>query len=209
MKINVITSSFSNQGQIQAIRLKDAALYSVVQFSPQNLIAGLYYSQSELEYASKYYLKALVLEQNKNSTKVLKLSPELMEFSNNDVVFPLLVDSVNLKGKFNSIPAGGAKVGNKIIPNVSKMIIPKKKGSNGSHLKLKRDKEGHFIKMDDIAEFDYPHADDGCNQFRIVKVISETPDFIEGIQTNCGNTGFKKFKKNRIQGLYQYKGYLK
>lgn len=93
------------------------------------------------------------------------------------------------------------KDANKSIPTI------KKQCSNSSHLKLKRNSLGHFIRMDDIAEFDYPH--DGKNQFRIVKVVVDTDDTIEGIQCNGKNTGYKRFSKSNIGGLYRYKGYIK
>ena len=84
--------------------------------------------------------------------------------------------------------------------------IKNKQCSNDSHLKLKRDSSGHFIKMDDIADFYYPH--DGVNQFRSVKVVSEDDSFLEGVQINNGNTGYKRFNKNKIQEVHRYKGYV-
>ena len=83
----------------------------------------------------------------------------------------------------------------------------KKPGSNDSHLKLKRNSLGHFIKMDNIAEFFYPHG--RVNQFRIVKIVTDTNNTIEGVQCNGKNTGYKRFDKSKIMGLYQHKGYIK
>ena len=79
--------------------------------------------------------------------------------------------------------------------------------SNKSHLKLKRDSQGHFIKMDTIAEFDYPH--NGELRFRMVKVEKEGDGYIEGVQYNSQYTGYKRFNLNRVRGLYKYKGYVK
>ena len=117
--------------------------------------------------------------------------------------------SVTIKGKtYNSLNDVKVPLA-KQNTTVSKPTI-KKQCSNDSHLKLKRDSNGHFIKMDDIAEFDYPH-ENGVYQYRIVKIIDETPDYIEGIQVNGNNTGYKKFKKSRISdityALRKYKGY--
>ena len=69
----------------------------------------------------------------------------------------------------------------------------------------------HFIRMDDIAEFDYPSSVNGKNTFRLVKIVSEnyTSNCIEGIQCNGTNTGYKRFDKSKITGLFRYKGYIK
>ena len=224
MKINL---NIDPLAQFESICIGNVALYSVVQFVPYYSSIGIY-NACELEHASRYYIKGLVLSRNDTHTTVLPLNinPQPQMYNNNYMVFPLLIDSVNLKGKntkpvtskTSKIPKGGVKIGDKVYSHLAELVantcsrkVQKhyKKLGNKSYLRLKRDKNGHFIKMDNIAEFDYPHAADGCNQFRIVKVIKDTPDYIEGIQTNCGNTGFKKFKKPRIQGLFRYKGYLK
>lgn len=80
--------------------------------------------------------------------------------------------------------------------------------ANDSHKKLRRDANGKFIKMVDIAEFDYPHGYDGSNSFRLVKVIEKTKDYILGVQTNGDNTGLKRFNRNRMVNCLYYKGYL-
>lgn len=77
-----------------------------------------------------------------------------------------------------------------------------------NYVTQRRTPDGKFIKKDTIAEFDYPHSSNGLDQFRRVKVIKNTEDYIEGIQVNSGNTGFKRFKKSKASGLVQYKGYL-
>lgn len=87
---------------------------------------------------------------------------------------------------------------------VTKPVI-KKQCSNDSYTKLKRDSNGKFIKMDDIVEFEYPH--NGVNTFRQVKVVFDANNCIEGIQLNGENTGYKRFNKSKISGLFQYKGY--
>jgi len=108
--------------------------------------------------------------------------------------------SVTVKGKtFNSVND---------LPKTPSWIkkAANRNFANDSHLKLKRDSQGHFIKMDDIAEFEYPH--NGLPQFRTIKVINETPDYIEGIQINGENTGYKKFKKSNIRIKWsRYKAY--
>lgn len=106
----------------------------------------------------------------------------------------------------NIIPKGGVKVRNTVYNNVSDLAKVPKKNSNFSYLKLKRDASGKFIKMDNIAEFDYPH--NGGTQFRVVKIVKETDKYIEGIQCNGENTGYKRFNVTRASGLYRYKSYL-
>ena len=82
----------------------------------------------------------------------------------------------------------------------------KLKNGNNSHLKLKRDENGKFIKMDDIAEFVYPH--NGSYQYRRIKVIDKSDDYVEGIQLNH-NTGYKRFLTSKISGIFEYKAYAK
>ena len=105
----------------------------------------------------------------------------------------------------NIIPKGGVKIKDKIYNNVNDILD--NKYANASHIKLKRDASGRFIKMDTIAEFDYPH--NGELQFRVVKVVKETDKYIEGIQCNSGNTGYKRFNVTKASGVYKYKGYVK
>jgi hypothetical protein len=135
------------------------------------------------------------------------------------------------KDKFGSInkglggsvvvkPKGSNTIKNKTFNSLNDVKVPvvkqnitvtkpdsKKQCSNDSHLKLRRDSKGHFIKMDDIAEFDYPH--NGDMQFRVVKVDVEDNYNLTGVQCNCENTGYKRFNKNRMRNLYRYKGYIK
>ena len=122
------------------------------------------------------------------------------------------VDSNNKPFPFVNKPTYTDKyideLGNEIVkPKGSITIKNKKPGSNDSHLKLKRNSLGHFIKMDNIAEFFYPHG--RVNQFRIVKIVTDTNNTIEGVQCNGKNTGYKRFDKSKIMGLYQHKGYIK
>jgi hypothetical protein len=117
-------------------------------------------------------------------------------------------------------PKGSITIKNKTFKSLDEVKVPptkqithigtyknKKQGSNDSHLKLKRNSLGHFIKMDNIAEFFYPHG--RVNQFRVVKLVMDTNNTIEGIQCNGENTGYKRFDKSKIMGLYQHKGYIK
>jgi hypothetical protein len=120
------------------------------------------------------------------------------------------------------IPKGGVKIKEIVYDSLNN--LPKKqvnnllarnarlnsRFSNKSHLKLKRDSQGHFIKMDTIAEFDYPHNSE--LRFRRVKVEKEGDGYIEGVQYNSqykGYKGYKRFNLNRVRGLYKYKGYVK
>lgn len=101
------------------------------------------------------------------------------------------------------------KIGNtsyKLGKRLTKSFNPRHTDTN--HITQRRTPDGKFIKKDTIAEFDYPHSSNGLDQFRRVKVIKNTEDYIEGIQVNSGNTGFKRFKKSKASGLVQYKGYL-
>ena len=124
------------------------------------------------------------------------------------------------KQDLNKKPKGSITIKNKTFKSLDEVKVPptkqithigtyknKKQGSNDSHLKLKRNSLGHFIKMDNIAEFFYPHG--RVNQFRIVKIVTDTNNTIEGIQCNGENTGYKRFDKSKIRGLFQYKGYIK
>ena len=115
--------------------------------------------------------------------------------------------STNWKPSNGYKPKGSVTIAGKTYESLNDLpSVPlKKRFANDSHLKLRRDSAGHFIPMDDIAEFDYPH--NGEHQFRIVKVVEEDEKSIAGVQAN-GNTGFKRFNKNKIGGLYRYKGYI-
>ena len=104
-------------------------------------------------------------------------------------------------------PKGSIKVKGQHFNSIQDAVKFKPNSANDSHLKLRRDKQGHFIKMDDIAEFDYPH--NGSMQFRIVKVDVENFTSLTGVQCNGENTGYKRFSKNKMSGVYRYKGYIK
>jgi hypothetical protein len=119
-------------------------------------------------------------------------------------------------------PKGSITIKNKTFASLSAVKLPisnkdtnksipciKKQCSNDSHLKLKRNSLGHFIKMDNIAEFFYPSSVNGKNTFRVVKLVMDTNNTIEGIQCNGENTGYKRCDKSKIRGLFQYKGYIK
>jgi len=115
--------------------------------------------------------------------------------------------SVTVKGKtfdnLNDLPKA---------PNWIKKAANRIYG-NDSHLKLKRDAQGHFIKMDDIARFQYPHKNYyGILDYlwRKVKIVKQNPNFIEGIENNAnGRAGYKKFLKSKMIGkVIIDKGYL-
>lgn len=107
----------------------------------------------------------------------------------------------NLKG---SVTVKGKQYAS--INDLTKDRSFKLKNGNNSHLKLRRDEKGHFIKMDTIMEFNYPH--NGAYQFRRVKVIDKSDDYVEGIQLNH-NTGYKRFLTSKISGIFEYKAYAK
>ena len=109
-------------------------------------------------------------------------------------------------------PKGSIKVKGQHFNSIQDAVKFKPNSANDSHLKLRRDKQGHFIKMDDIAEFKYPHNDRGgyCQlDWRQVKVIKEVNNTIEGIQCNGDNTGYKRFDKSKMVDIIRYRGYIK
>jgi len=138
----------------------------------------------------------------KVSKPIVKASAQ---YTKNRKIKDVVIDALNNL----PIPKGGVKIKNKIYSNVNDVLdtIQNDKYANDSHTKLKRDASGRFIKMDEIAEFDYPH--NGDHQFRVVKIVKESDKYIEGIQVNNGNTGYKRFNKTRASGIYKYKGYVK
>ena len=110
--------------------------------------------------------------------------------------------SIKVKGRrFNSV---NDLVNATCSPSVQKLY--RNKFQNTSHLKLKRDVTGHFIKMDSIAEFYYPHNE--SETFRVVKITDEDVTSLVGIQCNGENRGYKRFNKNKIKSLFRYKGYI-
>jgi hypothetical protein len=107
---------------------------------------------------------------------------------------------------------GSIKVKGEHFNSIQDAVTFKSSSANSSHLRLRRDTQGHFIKMDDIIEFIYTHKVTGGygeGQWRQVKVVKEVNNTIEGIQCNGTNTGYKCFNKSKMVDVYRYKGYIK
>jgi hypothetical protein len=123
------------------------------------------------------------------------------------------VNEHNLEmSKHGNKPKGSIKVKGQHFNSIQDAVKFKPNSANDSHLKLKRNSLGHFIRMDDIAEFKYPHNDRGgyCQlDWRQVKVIKEVNNTIEGIQCNGDNTGYKRFDKSKMVDIIRYRGYIK
>jgi hypothetical protein len=117
-----------------------------------------------------------------------------------------------LYGKLGN-PKGSIKVKGQHFNSIQDAVNFKQNSANDSHLKMRRDKQGHFIKMDDIARFQYPHTDYYGNVYylwRNVKIVKQNPIAIEGIENNAnGQSGYKKFLKSKMVGKVMIdKGYL-
>ena len=110
-------------------------------------------------------------------------------------------------------PKGSIKVKGQHFNSIQDAVNFKQNSANDTHLKLRRDKQGHFIKMDDIARFQYPHKNYYGNLehlWRKVKIVKQNPIAIEGIENNAnGQSGYKKFLKSKMIGkVIIDKGYL-
>ena len=110
-------------------------------------------------------------------------------------------------------PKGSIKVKGQHFNSIQDAVKFKPNSANDSHMRLRRDSNGKFIKMDDIARFQYPHKNYyGILDYlwRKVKIVKQNPNFIEGIENNAnGRAGYKKFLKSKMIGkVIIDKGYL-